>query len=88
MRPRLARRFKASAFEGSLEGQVGFGGEGGGGGRQRCQRTSLGIMQAGRLKRFPSVFLTHIQPLNKGLVNNGMDMDGEDVFNRYPHLKA
>lgn len=31
MRPRLARRFKASAFEGSLEGQVGFGGEGGGG---------------------------------------------------------
>lgn len=45
-------------------------------------------MQAGRLKRFPSVFLTHIQPLNKGLVNNGMDMDGEDVFNRYPHLKA
>lgn len=32
MRPRLARRFKASAFEGSLEGQVGFGGEGGGGG--------------------------------------------------------
>lgn len=88
MRPRLARRFKASAFEGSLEGQVGFGGEGVWGGCQRCQRTSLGIMQAGRLKRFPSVFLTHIQPLNKGLVNNGMDMDGEDVFNHYPHLKA
>lgn len=32
MRPRLAWRFKASAFEGSLEGQVGFGGEGSGGG--------------------------------------------------------
>lgn len=54
----------------------------------RCQRVSHGIIQAGHLKCFPSVFLTHIQPLNKGLVNNGKDMDGEDVFNCYPHLKA